>query len=184
MTRYALIYKGQVDNATIVTADDIEQMDAPRRSAVSTYNEHNARLRADAIARAAEALATESDLPVPEISDDLAFESVGWQGVIAMRFGSAKGWEEVPDDVHVHIGMVKEDDGTFSQLVIREAPPTLMARNLRDAKLRESDWSALTDAPLTPEQRQQWAYYRQALRDVPRQPGFPVNFDWPQMPRK
>ena len=37
----------------------------------------------------------------------------------------------------------------------------------RDAFLAASDWTQMPDSPLTDEQRQAWATYRQALRDFP-----------------
>ena len=37
-------------------------------------------------------------------------------------------------------------------------------RNWRDAKLKESDWTQLPDAPVD---KIAWAEYRQALRDLP-----------------
>lgn len=39
-------------------------------------------------------------------------------------------------------------------------------RNKRSALLRESDWTQLPDAPFTNEEKQKWAEYRQALRDL------------------
>jgi len=33
--------------------------------------------------------------------------------------------------------------------------------------LRECDWTQFADSPLTVEQKQAWATYRQALRDLP-----------------
>jgi hypothetical protein len=50
----------------------------------------------------------------------------------------------------------------------------------RDKRLSESDWSQLPDAP--PALRAAWATYRQALRDVPGQPGFPLVVQWPSPP--
>jgi hypothetical protein len=35
----------------------------------------------------------------------------------------------------------------------------------RDEKLQASDWTQLTDVPLTTEQKAEWATYRQKLRD-------------------
>ena len=37
----------------------------------------------------------------------------------------------------------------------------------RDAFLKNSDWTQANDSPLTAEQKQAWATYRQALRDFP-----------------
>lgn len=46
-------------------------------------------------------------------------------------------------------------------------------RTERNALLASSDWTQLPDSPLTPEQKQAWAEYRQLLRDIPRCEGFP-----------
>jgi hypothetical protein len=53
------------------------------------------------------------------------------------------------------------------------------ARARRDAMLAASDWSQLPDAPVD---RDAWAAYRQALRDVPEQAGFPWSVEWPARP--
>lgn len=42
--------------------------------------------------------------------------------------------------------------------------------------------NALRWAALTPEQQQAWADYRQALLDLPQQPGFPADVVWPTKP--
>lgn len=39
--------------------------------------------------------------------------------------------------------------------------------NWRFIELRETDWTQLTDVPLTPQQRNLWKTYRQELRDIP-----------------
>jgi hypothetical protein len=40
-------------------------------------------------------------------------------------------------------------------------------RNMRNDRLRDSDWTQLADCALSAEQQQQWRAYRQALRDLP-----------------
>lgn len=52
-------------------------------------------------------------------------------------------------------------------------------RSQRDALLRQCDWTQLADAPVN---SLDWAVYRQALRDVPEQAGFPSNVIWPTPP--
>jgi len=52
-----------------------------------------------------------------------------------------------------------------------------VVRNKRNAKLFDSDWTQLMDIPESV--RIPWAQYRQALRDVPQQEGFPQNVVWP-----
>jgi hypothetical protein len=53
-------------------------------------------------------------------------------------------------------------------------------RKLRDTKLAECDWTQGKDIPSNISSA--WATYRQALRDVPSQSGFPFNVTWPTKP--
>jgi len=53
------------------------------------------------------------------------------------------------------------------------------ARTQRDALLSQSDWTQVPDAPVD---QAAWAEYRQALRDVPQQAGFPTEITWPVKP--
>ena len=58
----------------------------------------------------------------------------------------------------------------------------MQVRAQRNSLLNLCDWTQLSDAPLTTEQKQEWAEYRQALRDVPEQAGFPAAVVWPSAP--
>jgi len=51
-------------------------------------------------------------------------------------------------------------------------------RSQRDNQLQQTDWMAMSDNTMTPE----WSSYRQALRDVTAQEGFPFSVDWPTQP--
>ena len=51
-------------------------------------------------------------------------------------------------------------------------------RNQRNRLLSDTDWMALSDNTMTPE----WASYRQALRDITEQAGFPYSVEWPTKP--
>ena len=53
------------------------------------------------------------------------------------------------------------------------------ARNQRDTLLTQTDWTQVADAPVD---KAAWAAYRQALRDVPQQIGFPTTITWPEKP--
>jgi|GEM_PF-1196292 len=55
-------------------------------------------------------------------------------------------------------------------------------RSQRDTLLDECDWTQVADAPLTTEEVAEWTTYRQALRDIPQQVGFPETVDWPVEP--
>lgn len=52
-------------------------------------------------------------------------------------------------------------------------------REKRNKLLKKSDWTQLSD---TPTNTAAWAVYRQALRDLPSQEGFPYNITWPTQP--
>lgn len=52
-------------------------------------------------------------------------------------------------------------------------------RNERNWKLTQSDWTQLADSNVD---KTAWATYRQALRDVPSQTGFPWEVTWPTKP--
>lgn len=53
-------------------------------------------------------------------------------------------------------------------------------RATRMQLLRESDWTQLPDVPLVT--KELWVAYRQELRDITAQPGFPRDIIWPVPP--
>lgn len=53
-------------------------------------------------------------------------------------------------------------------------------RSERNALLAATDWTQMPDVPQATKDK--WAPYRQALRDVPQQAGFPDNIQWPVKP--
>jgi hypothetical protein len=62
----------------------------------------------------------------------------------------------------------------------RNAIASERVRRERDTLLSASDWTQASDVPS--QQRAAWAQYRQALRDVPQQAGFPFEIAWPTPP--
>lgn len=52
-------------------------------------------------------------------------------------------------------------------------------RTERNFLLADSDWTQVADAPVD---QAAWANYRQALRDIPNQEGFPTDVAWPAKP--
>lgn len=64
------------------------------------------------------------------------------------------------------------------QLADRLVSEAANVRSTRNALLAETDWAALSDVTITPEM----AAYRQALRDITLQPGFPHDVSWPTKP--
>ena len=53
------------------------------------------------------------------------------------------------------------------------------ARAKRNGLLAASDWTQVADAPVD---QAAWATYRQALRDITAQAGFPADIAWPTKP--
>lgn len=56
------------------------------------------------------------------------------------------------------------------------------ARTQRDRLLSECDWVVIKSLESGQAIPSEWAAYRQALRDLPQQSGFPVTIDWPVKP--
>jgi hypothetical protein len=54
------------------------------------------------------------------------------------------------------------------------------ARAKREELLLQSDWTQLVDVPLP--NKAGWQVYRQALRDITEQAGYPKTIDWPTPP--
>ena len=52
----------------------------------------------------------------------------------------------------------------------------------RNNLLNDSDYLLMTDYPISDEKKQEIKVYRQALRDIPQQDGFPDNIVWPDKP--
>lgn len=73
-----------------------------------------------------------------------------------------------------------EFDYSSKTWVMNEQRARDAMRSERLRRLAASDWTQLPDVPL--ETKQAWATYRQALRDVTQQPGFPLRVKWPAAP--
>lgn len=54
-----------------------------------------------------------------------------------------------------------------------------IVRAFRGQLLADTDWTQVSDAPVD---QAAWAVYRQALRDIPQQEGFPESVVWPSKP--
>lgn len=75
----------------------------------------------------------------------------------------------------VRVEPLSDDD-----LAQRKTAKASEMRAQRDKLLTETDWTQLTDCPRT--NQNAWRIYRQALRDVPQQTGFPETVTWPTKP--
>jgi hypothetical protein len=69
-----------------------------------------------------------------------------------------------------------------AQIDNENAQKTASVRAQRDRLLTASDWTQLIDSPFSNDTNGVWQAYRQALRDVPTQAGFPWDVAWPKKP--
>ena len=72
----------------------------------------------------------------------------------------------------------QKTDLSAEKIAEKTAARAAAVRTQRDARLAETDYLALSDSTLTDAMKT----YRQALRDVPAQSGFPDNVTWPTKP--
>jgi len=77
-----------------------------------------------------------------------------------------QGWFIVGEDTDSHVALTPAELAWF------------------DAKqlLKDSDWSMLSDVPMTAGNKTAWIEYRKALREIRLQPGFPTSINWPAKP--
>jgi hypothetical protein len=84
---------------------------------------------------------------------------------------TSERWIDLPD-------VVSEADG----IALATDRARADARVERTRRLSDSDWTTKSDVPMSDERRAAWLAYRQALRDVPGQTGFPEAINWPAAP--
>jgi hypothetical protein len=78
-------------------------------------------------------------------------------------------------------GFVVFDYQTKSWIAdIGQASATVLSQRFN--LLAESDWTQIPNNPLTTEKQAAWATYRQELRDITQQSGYPLNVVWPVAP--
>lgn len=77
-----------------------------------------------------------------------------------------------PSDNHLWV------DGAWQ---LNEQAAAAMFRRQRDVLLAKSDWTQLPDVPVAA--KEAWATYRQQLRDITTQSGYPATVVWPTPPQ-
>jgi len=73
-----------------------------------------------------------------------------------------------------------EIEAEVERLIAEE--PAKEARAKRDRLLTESDWVTIRATDTGTAVPTEWQTYRQALRDVTEQTGFPEEIEWPEKP--
>jgi hypothetical protein len=116
----------------------------------------------------------------PEIIDAFGYDPVleGPQAVTIppYQYSQYDGVVEVRGQWFTHYIAVTPDDKQKAAMDVTQGN---FVRTDRNRRLAESDWTQLPDAPAD---KEVWASYRQELREVTNQAGFPWNITWPEAP--
>lgn len=101
-------------------------------------------------------------------------------------YAHRQGDEEFQREMWERLNSGEFGEVTFPPTDYRTHPTTQTqleaeAREERDTLLLKSDWTEASSS-LTVAQRSAWSTYRQSLREVPNQSGFPYEITWPTKP--
>ncbi len=124
---------------------------------------------------------------------DVVFEGPQATGGTVYQYSQRQGVEQINGKWYTKyvLGPVFTDttaeDGTVTTAAQHEAAykagkdaeQAKSVRQQRGEKLKDSDWTQVIDAPVD---QAAWAAYRQALRDITGQAGFPWDMQWPVQP--
>jgi hypothetical protein len=81
---------------------------------------------------------------------------------------------------------IQQVDGGYQIIQNPEPDDSMVAeaiRNKRDNLIGETDYYLMPDYPSNPQNLEELKVYRQALRDIPKQGGFPRDVRWPDVPK-
>jgi hypothetical protein len=129
-----------------------------------------------------------TDEILEELGADVVFEGPQATGGTVYQYSQRDGVEEVDGKWYTKYVLAPvftdNEDATAAEQEIaykamKDAEFATNARSQRDKLLSESDWTRADDAPVD---KAAWATYRQALRDIPQQEGFPTVIVWPDKP--
>lgn len=97
---------------------------------------------------------------------------------LIQKFSQEEGYREKRgDDLSWSIEKIPEKTEAEKR---EEAEKSVRAK--RDSLISETDYLLTSDYPISAEDLEAVKVYRQALRDVPQQEGFPTEIEWPVLP--
>lgn len=105
--------------------------------------------------------------------------------VRTLNYGDGETTEEVFESLNVPSGYTKPSFEAFESKLqeLFNNQPLQDLRTERDTLLNQTDKYVVADFPnTTPEKKQEWLDYRQALRDLPANTADPSNPVWPTPP--
>ncbi len=129
-----------------------------------------------------------TDEVLEALNADPVFEGPQASGGTVYQFSMPSGVEQIDGKWYTkHIlGPVFTDteDATAAEQEAaykaqKDAEQAKSVRETRNQKLKDTDWTQVADAPVD---KAAWAAYRQELRDITAQAGFPWNVTWPTQP--
>jgi hypothetical protein len=116
-----------------------------------------------------------SETLINDLGADVVFEGPQPQPT-RYQVGFADGLEQIDGKWYTKYSVA--DMGQEAK-AIKDAEQAEKTRSQRADKLKGSDWTQVADAPVD---KAAWATYRQALRDITAQSGFPWDTQWPDAP--
>lgn len=123
---------------------------------------------------------------VDTVAEELTFYAPDDATKNATTINSSRAeWIEVPAGVLPSDCKVVNTAGVFSLVedtALKSGPLWAELRRERDQKLNDSDWTQMSDSPLSAGDKTSWATYRQDLRDLPTNTSDPDNVTWPTEP--
>lgn len=81
---------------------------------------------------------------------------------------------------------IQQVDGGYQIIQNPEPDDSMVAEAIRDKRdnlIGETDYYMVSDYPSNPQNIEELKVYRQALRDLPEQEGFPRDVRWPAVPK-
>jgi hypothetical protein len=131
------------------------------------------------------------DTTTPEVLEalgaDVVFEGPQASGGTVYQYSQRDGVEQIEGKWYTKyiLGPVFTDGETTAAeqeaayKAMKDADQAKNVRADRTKRLADSDWTQIADSTAD---RAAWAVYRQALRDVTAQAGFPWTINWPTQP--
>jgi len=124
---------------------------------------------------------------INQYGGDIVFEGPQASGGTVYQYSQSAGVEQVGDKWYTKyiLGPVFTDGETTAAeqetayKAMKDAEQAKSVRADRTKRLTDSDWTQIADSTAD---KTAWATYRQALRDITSQAGFPWTIDWPEAP--
>ena len=128
-----------------------------------------------------------SEATLNDFGADVVFEGPQASGGTVYQYSQAAGVEQLDGKWYTKyiLGPVFTDGETTAAeqetayKASKDAEQAKSVRTSRNDKLKDCDWTQITDATAD---KATWATYRQALRNITAQTGFPQTITWPDAP--